>query len=107
MNSHEAPLPEGARRLHGDRQQPGVLRDVLESHRDDFDVVFDNTAYHVSDLEPLVALFGGRVRQFVFTSSAAAYRRSYVQPVRESFRTHDPADTDPRKGYGVGKVQCE
>ena len=22
LNSHEAPLPDGARRLHGDRQQP-------------------------------------------------------------------------------------
>jgi nucleoside-diphosphate-sugar epimerase len=107
LNSHVAPLPDGARRLHGDRQQPGVLREVLEPLRDEFDVVFDNTAYHVRDLEPLVDLFRGRVEHFVFTSSAAVYRRSYVQPIRESFRTHDPADQDPRKGYGVGKVQCE
>lgn len=107
MNSHLAPLPERTRRLHGDRQQPGVLREVLEPHRDEFDVVFDNTAYHVKDLEPLVELFRGRVRQFVFTSSAAAYKRSYVQPVAEDFRTHDPADTHPGKAYGVGKVHCE
>ena len=107
MNSHEASMPDGAVRLHGDRQQPGVLHDVLSPHRDDFDVVFDNTAYQINDLEPLVELFRGRVRHFVFTSSAAVYRRSYVQPVPESFRRHDPADGDPRKGYGVGKVQCE
>lgn len=107
MNSHEAPMPDGAVRLHGDRQQPGILHDVLGPRRDDFDIVFDNTAYHVSDLQPMVDLFAGRVRNFVFTSSAAVYRRSYIQPVAETFRRHDPADPDPRKGYGVGKVQCE
>jgi nucleoside-diphosphate-sugar epimerase len=107
LNSHEAPLPPGARRLHGDRQQPGVLERVLAPQRDAFDAVFDNTAYAVKDLEPLVELFRGRVRHFVFTSSSAVYRRSYVQPVLESFRRHDPADEDPRKAYGVGKVRCE
>ena len=107
MNSHEAALPEGARRLHGDRQQPGVLTDVLGPHRDEFDIVYDNTAYFPKDLEPLVELFRGHVQQFVFTSSTAVYRRSYIQPIRETFRTHDPADPHPGKSYGVGKVQCE
>jgi nucleoside-diphosphate-sugar epimerase len=107
MNSHEAPMPEGARRLHGDRQQPGVITEVLGPHRDDFDVVFDNTAYHVKDLEPMVELFAGRVQHFAFTSSVAVYRRTFVQPVLETFRTHDPRDTAAVKAYGVGKVQCE
>ena len=107
MNSHDVPLPDGVRRLHGDRQQPGVLRAVLEPHRDEFDAVFDNTAYEIKDLEPMVELFAGRLQHFVFTSSSAVYRRSFVQPVRETFRTHDPADPDPRKSYGVNKVQCE
>jgi nucleoside-diphosphate-sugar epimerase len=107
MNSHEAPLPAGARRLHGDRQQPGVITDVLGPHRDEFDVVFDNTAYHVSDLEPMVELFAGRVRHFAFTSSVAVYRRTFLQPVTETFRVHDTHDTAPAKAYGVGKIQCE
>jgi len=107
MNSHVAAMPEGAQRLHGDRRVPGVLDEILWDHRDDFDVVFDNTAYQPSDLEPLVEMFRGRVQHFVFTSSAAVYRRSYVQPVAESFRTHDPNDPHPGKAYGVGKVRCE
>ena len=107
MNSHEAPLPEGARRLHGDRQQPGMITEVLGPHRDEFDVVFDNTAYHVSDLEPMVELFAGRVRHFAFTSSVAVYRRTFLQPVDETFRVHDQRDTAPVKAYGVGKIQCE
>jgi nucleoside-diphosphate-sugar epimerase len=80
---------------------------VLESHRNEFDVVFDNTAYNVSDLEPLIELFRGRVRQFVFTSSVAVYKRSFIQPVRETHQRHALGDTDPRKAYGVGKVECE
>lgn len=107
LNSHEAALPPSVRRLHGDRQVPGVLTEVLSPHRDDFDVVFDNTAYAVKDLEPMVELFRGRVEQFVFTSSVAVYKRSWVQPVDESFRRHDPRDESPVKAYGVGKVRGE
>jgi nucleoside-diphosphate-sugar epimerase len=107
VNSHEADLPEGVRRIHGDRQQPGVLTEVLTRHRDDFDVVFDNTAYEVKDVEPMVELFSGRIAQYVFTSSVAVYKRSFVQPVRETSRTHDAGDDDPRKAYGVGKVRSE
>lgn len=107
MNSHEAPLPAGARRLHGDRRVPGVLEAVLSPQRDAFDAVFDNTSYTPQDVRPLVELFRGRLRHFVFTSSTAVYRRSFVQPVLETFRRHDPGDADPRKAYGVGKVQIE
>ena len=107
LNSHEAAMPEGATRLHGDRQVPGVLEEVLGPRRDDFDAVFDNTAYAPKDLHPMVELFRGRVQHFVFTSSVAVYKRSFVQPVRESFARHAPDDVDPRKAYGVGKVQCE
>jgi nucleoside-diphosphate-sugar epimerase len=107
LNSHEAPLPAGVRRLHGDRQQPGVLERVLGPQRDAFDAVFDNTSYSPKDVAPLIELFRGRVKHFVFTSSTAVYRRSFVQPVLESFRRHDPRDEDPRKAYGVGKVQVE
>lgn len=107
MNSHPVPYPPGVRRLHGDRTQPGVIAEVLGPHRGDFDAVFDNTSYVPGDLTPMIELFSGRVQHFVFTSSVAVYRRSFVQPVTEDFRRHDPADPDPRKAYGVGKVQCE
>ena len=107
VNSHEADLPPEVRRIHCDRRVPGALTEALGAHRDEFDIVYDNTAYDVADLEPMVELFEGRVRQFVFTSSTAVYRRSFVQPLSESFRTHDAADPDPRKAYGVGKVRSE
>jgi nucleoside-diphosphate-sugar epimerase len=107
LNSHEVPLPDGVRRLHGDRRVPGVLTEVLTPHRDAFDVVFDNTSYVVDDLLPLVELFRGRLQHYVFTSSTAVYRRSFVHPVQEHFRRHAADDEDRRKAYGVGKVRCE
>lgn len=106
-NSHVADMPDGCRRIHVDRTQPGALREALEPHRDEFDIVFDNTAYTVPDLEPMVELFRGRVQQFVFTSSVAVYKRSLIQPVLETNGRHRPGDPDPRKAYGVGKVECE
>jgi nucleoside-diphosphate-sugar epimerase len=107
MNSHVADMPEGCRRLHGDRTQPGVIGEVLGPHRDEFDIVFDNTSYSVTDLEPMVELFHGRVEHFVFTSSVAVYKRSFIQPVLETHARHRAGDPDPRKAYGVGKVESE
>ncbi len=107
VNSHEAPLPEGVRRIHADRREPGALTAALTAERDAFDVVFDHTAFTVSDVKPLVELFRGRVRHYVFTSSQAVYRRSLVLPIREDFRRHAPDDDDRRKAYGVNKVRCE
>jgi len=107
VNSHEAPLPDGARRIHCDRTQPGALASALKPHRDDFDAIFDHTAYRPADMAPLIELFAGRVQHYVFTSSQAVYRRSYVQPLIETSRRHAPDNPDPRAAYGVGKVQCE
>lgn len=107
VNSHAVPMPAGVRRLHADRQVPGELIDVISEHRDAFDIVYDNTAYHVTDLRPLVELFTDRVAQFVFTSTAAVYRRSFVQPIGETFARHPAGSADPRKAYGVAKVECE
>jgi nucleoside-diphosphate-sugar epimerase len=107
LNSHVVPLPEGVRRLHGDRRQAGVLTDVLTSHRDEFDVVFDNTAYVVDDVQPLVELFRGRVAQYVFTSSVAVYRRSDVQPVTEEFAVYEGPPSPPVRAYAAGKVATE
>jgi nucleoside-diphosphate-sugar epimerase len=107
VNSHEAPLPEGARRIHCDRTQPGALVAALAPHQGAFDAVFDHTAYRPDDMAPLIELFAGRVQHYVFTSSQAVYRRSYVQPLRETSRRHAADNADPRLAYGVGKVQCE
>lgn len=107
INSHVVPLPDGVRRIHADRRIPGMFAEALAPYRDAFDVFFDNTAFTPDDVLPMVDLFSGRLKHYVFTSSQAVYRRSYVLPIREDFRRHAADDADHRKAYGVGKVQCE
>ena len=109
MNSHPTPLPEGVRRLHGDRQRPGAIAEVLGRRRDEFDVVFDNTSYTLSDLEPMLELFTGNLRHYVFTSTVAVYQQSHVQPVREDFLryTADDIGADRLRSYGAVKALCE
>lgn len=107
LNSHEAPMPAGGRRLHGQRHEPGVLERVLGPLRDSFDAVFDNTAYTPEHLEPMIALFRGRVQHFIFTSSIAVYDMAAAQPVAEDAALgRDPA-TALYGAYAVGKVACE
>ncbi len=107
LNSHESALPPGVRRIHGDRRQPGVITEVLGPLRDDFDAVFDNTSYQVEDVAPLVELFRGRVRHFVFTSSTAVYLWADTQPVTEDSPVSDDDAGNPSHGYGAGKVRTE
>lgn len=107
FNSHPSPLPPGVRRLHGDRQQPGVIQEVLGPLRDQFDAVLDNTSYQTTDVVPLVELFRGRVAHYVFTSSTAVYLWSDVQPVSETSTVFDDEAVNPSRAYGAGKVRCE
>lgn len=106
-NSHVVDLPAGVERIHADRRRPGELVTALRPHAGDFDVVFDNTAYQIADVEPLVELFTGRIEHYVFTSSVAVYRRSFVQPITEDFRLHESVADQPLRAYGVGKVHTE
>lgn len=107
FNSHEADLPSGVERIHGKRHEPGALQGLLGPRRDDFDAVFDNTAYSPDQLEPMIDLFRGRVEHFIFTSSIAVYEMAAAQPVTEDHRVGDDAATALYGAYAAGKVHCE
>lgn len=107
LNSHEAPLPEGVRRLHGDRHEPGLLQRVLGPISDSFDAVFDNTSYAPEHLAPMIEIFRGKVRHFVFTSSIAVYEMREAQPIDETAEVGRNAATALYGAYAAGKVQCE
>ncbi|MBM4205949.1 MAG: NAD-dependent epimerase/dehydratase family protein [Gammaproteobacteria bacterium] len=107
INSHVVPLPAQVKRIHADRRFPGAFEAALKPVAEQFDVFFDNTAFVPADVIPMVELFRGKLQHYVFTSSQAVYRRSFVLPVREDFRRHAADDDDHRKAYGVGKVRCE
>jgi len=99
------PLPNGVEELHADIRDPQSVHAALGERS--FDVAAEFLAFTPEHIRTDLELFEGRVGQFVFTSSVAVYRRSFVQPVREEFRRHDPDDPDPRKRYGAWKVACE
>ncbi|HAN45299.1 MAG TPA: 3-beta hydroxysteroid dehydrogenase [Cyanobacteria bacterium UBA8156] len=87
FNRGTRPAPAGVRTLVGDRTDAEVLRDRLAA--EDFDAIFDNTGRELKDTQPLVELFRGRLRHFVYVSSAGVYQASDLLPHFEGDAT-DP-----------------
>jgi nucleoside-diphosphate-sugar epimerase len=108
LNSHETPLlAKEVTRLHGDRHEPGLLERVLGPLSDSFDAVFDNTSYSPEHLAPMIEIFRGKVKHYIFTSSIAVYEMSLAQPVTEDAAVGRDAATALYGAYAAGKVHCE
>jgi nucleoside-diphosphate-sugar epimerase len=74
-----------------------ALRDMT------FDVVVDWIAYTPQDIERDLALFRGRVKQYIFISSASAYQKP---PARYSITEETPL-CNPFWEYSRDKIACE
>jgi nucleoside-diphosphate-sugar epimerase len=74
-----------------------ALRDMT------FDVVVDWIAYTPQDIERDLALFRGRVKQYIFISSASAYQKP---PARYSITEETPL-CNPFWEYSRNKIACE
>jgi len=66
-------LTGAVRVLAGDRDDPSSLRRAAESAR--YDAVVDFLAYRPEQVEAAITAFDGRAGQYVFISTAAAYRK--------------------------------
>jgi nucleoside-diphosphate-sugar epimerase len=95
-------MPEGTHLLtadvHGDFN---ALKDQLDKHT--FDVVVDWIAFTTEDIERDIRLFKGRVKQFVFISSASAYQK----PVKNYRITEETPLENPYWQYSRDKIACE
>lgn len=69
----------------------------------EFDVVVDWIAYKPDDIERDLALFRGKVKQFVFISSASAYQKP---PARHIITESTPL-YNPYWEYSRNKIACE
>lgn len=99
FNRGNKPAPVvGIRQIVGDRTDPLQLKTTLSS--ESFDAVFDNNGRELSDTQPLVDIFNGRIQHFVYVSSAGVYLKSDQMPHVEG----DAVDPNSRH---KGKFETE
>ncbi|NEP12691.1 MAG: NAD-dependent epimerase/dehydratase family protein [Symploca sp. SIO2C1] len=91
FNRGNKPAPlAGVKQIHGDRKDAAQLQEKLSSQ--EFDAIFDNNGRELSDTQPLVEIFKGRVQHFIYMSSAGVYLKSDQLPHIEG----DPVDPKSR-----------
>jgi nucleoside-diphosphate-sugar epimerase len=99
FNRGNKPAPiKGVQQIHGDRKDTNQLKEKLAG--ESFEAVFDNNGRELSDTQPLVEIFTGKIQHFVYVSSAGVYLKSDQMPHREG----DPVDPNSRH---KGKHQTE
>jgi len=87
--NHDAPVA-GVKQIQGDRKDASQLKSKLSA--ESFDAIFDNNGRELSDTQPLVEIFNGKVKHFVYVSSAGVYMPTTQMPHREG----DPVDPNSR-----------
>jgi nucleoside-diphosphate-sugar epimerase len=99
FNRGNRPVPvAGIRQIRGDRGDPQQLKAALAG--ESFDAIFDNNGRELSDTQPLVEISKGRIRHFVYVSSAGVYLQSDQMPHREG-------DAVDPKSRHKGKFETE
>ena len=93
--------PPGTHGLTADINHPEEVRAALRGLQ--FDVVVNWIAYTPEDIERDLSLFQGRVGQYVFISSAAAYQK----PPAHYVITEETPLVNPFWDYARGKIACD
>jgi nucleoside-diphosphate-sugar epimerase len=103
LNRGRSPSSFGdrVRTLRGDRDDPTALREAALSLRPD--AVVDFLGYRPDQIDSAIEAFAGRVGQYVFISSAAAYQR----PVAHYVVTEETPLANPFWEYARQKIACE
>ncbi|GAC1547363.1 MAG: SDR family oxidoreductase [Herpetosiphon sp.] len=91
----------GVRQLVADINRPMEVEAALKGLQ--FDVVVDWIAFTQDDVERDIALFQGRIKQFIFISSASAYQKP---PTRYLITESTPL-YNPFWEYSRNKIACE
>ena len=91
FNRGNNPAPvEGVKQIKGDRKDASQLQEKLSG--ESFDAIFDNNGRELSDTQPLIEMFNGKIKHFVYVSSAGVYLPTTQMPHREG----DPIDPNSR-----------
>jgi nucleoside-diphosphate-sugar epimerase len=99
FNRGNKPAPvEGIEEIRGDRTDSDRIKEKLAD--ENFDAIFDNNGRELSDTQPLADIFHGKVKHFVYMSSAGVYLKTDQLP-------HIEGDAiDPRSRH-KGKFETE
>lgn len=98
FNRGKKPSPvAGLKVIQGDRTQESDLQQLAS---ESFDAVFDNNGRELSDTQPLAEIFKGKVKHFVYMSSAGVYLKSDQMP-------HVEGDAEDPKSRHKGKNDTE
>ena len=95
------PAPAGVRALQADRQDPEALRRALREAEPE--VVIDFLGYQTEDVARLHDLCAGRIRQYLFISTAMVY----AKPHRQLPLTEASPRGNPFSPYAQRKQACE
>jgi len=96
------PVPEGVHLLQADiRGDLSKLRNVLGNQY--YDVIVDWIAYTPEDIERDISIFQEKTGQFIFISSASAYRK----PPAHYLVTEKTPLANPFWQYSRNKIACE
>jgi nucleoside-diphosphate-sugar epimerase len=99
FNRGNKPAPvEGIRQIHGDRKDAAQIKEKLAD--ESFDAIFDNNGRECSDTQPLADLFAGKLKHFIYMSSAGVYLKSDRMP-------HVEGDEVDPKSRHKGKFETE
>jgi nucleoside-diphosphate-sugar epimerase len=96
-----AEVPAGIKQLFADVRDEAAAEGALGRER--FDAVVDFVAFTREHIEEDIRLFRDRARQFVFISSASAYRKP---PVHHVITESTPL-VNPYWEYSRNKIECE
>jgi nucleoside-diphosphate-sugar epimerase len=96
----DVPLPPGVSVIAGDIKDPASSRQVGERQ---WDVVCQFMAFTPEQLAQDIAVFAGRVGQYIFISSASVYEK----PARHYVITENTPAINPFWKYSQDKIACE
>ena len=99
--SREDELPAGVHTIHADINNEAEAATALEGMT--FDCVCDFIAFVPGQLERDYRLFNGKIKQFMFISSASAYQK----PLADYRITESTPLVNPYWEYSRNKIACE
>ncbi|MCG8568847.1 MAG: SDR family oxidoreductase [Spirochaetes bacterium] len=103
-------LPQSVQVIIGDRKNESEVTNLFKDQQ--YDIVFDTSAYIPADLDPFIQVFSGKIKQYIFCSTVAVYddEQCLTYPVKPENPCNDVLienDPSPYPNYGSNKTLCE